>query len=315
MKALNAMITCFLVMACTQATGALPDSLGLKEEDGKTYIMHRIDRGETLYSLSKRYDVTVDQLKATNPQTADQLVVGEVIQIPYKADGSNNESATEGQSWKRHTVKKGETLFSISQQYDAEVKQIKKWNNLKGNNIAVGQKLKVGKKSGGNEKGNTRNKPKQTEQAKAQQDIAKKEKAQDKAQQDKAEASKTENNQKDTGKYAKAYNEKAAKTTTTPKGNGLVTKTQEGKATWLQNSNISTQKSLALHRSAPAGTIIKVKNLMNDETVYVRTVGQLNKQRDKNTLITISKKAAKELGVSDDYFRAELRYTVKQPSN
>jgi murein DD-endopeptidase MepM/ murein hydrolase activator NlpD len=216
-------------------------------------------------------------------------VVGEVLLVPYKEESSNNE-------WERHTVKKGETLFSISQQYESSVKKIKQWNNLQSNNIAVGQELKVGKNQGGETKqqGDTK-------------------KAPEKPEENTQQAQKTKKKEK--GEYADDYKEKAAKTTTTPKGNGLVTKKQEGKATWLQNSNINTQKSLALHRSAPAGTIIKVKNQMNDKVVYVRTVGKLDKKRDENTLITISKKAAKELGVEDDYFRAKLQFTVKEPSN
>ena len=308
MRVLRAIfIICFLIML-SQVTFALPDSLGLKEENGKTYIMHRVDRGETLFHIGQRYDVAVKQLKATNPQADENLVVGEVILVPYKqGTQSKSRQSTQSKSWKKHTVKKGETLFSISQQYKTSVKQIKKWNNLQSNNIAVGQQLKVGKKEMEQEsqqpEGDTNHQP-----AKPADSPANSEK-QAKAGEQKQQS------EKDTSEYAKAYSQKAAKTTTTPKGNGLVTKKQEGKATWLQNANISTQKSLALHRSAPAGTIIKVKNLMNDKVVYVRTVGKLNKQGDKNTLITISKKAAKELGVSGDYFRARLQYTIKEPSN
>jgi LysM repeat protein len=289
MKVLKAILITFLLVAPFQGLQALPDSLGLKEEDGQTFIMHRVDRGETLFGISQRYDVKLEKIKATNPQAEKELVVGEVLLVPYKEESSNKE-------WKRHTVKKGETLFSISQQYESSVKKIKQWNNLEGNSIAVGQELKVGK-----------NKEEETDQkGDTKKEIEKPEKEKQQAQQPE---------KKDTGEYADAYNEKAAKTTKTPKGNGLVTKEQEGKATWLQNSNINTQKSLALHRSAPAGTIIKVKNQMNDKVVYVRTVGKLDKKRDENTLITISKKAAKELGVEDDYFRAKLQFTVKEPSN
>lgn len=289
MKVLKAILITFLLVAPFQGLQALPDSLGLKEEDGQTFIMHRVDRGETLFGISQRYDVKLQKIKATNPQAEKELVVGEVLLVPYQQGSSKQE-------WQRHTVKKGETLFSISQQYESSVKKIKQWNNLEGNSIAVGQELKVGK-----------NKEEETDQnGDTKKEIEKPEKEKQQAQQPE---------KKDTGEYADAYNEKAAKTTKTPKGNGLVTKEQEGKATWLQNSNINTQKSLALHRSAPAGTIIKVKNQMNDKVVYVRTVGKLDKKRDENTLITISKKAAKELGVEDDYFRAKLQFTVKEPSN
>ena len=43
-----------------------------------------------------------------------------------------------------HTVKRGDTLWNISQKYDGvSVNDIKKWNNLKGNNVVVGQKIRI----------------------------------------------------------------------------------------------------------------------------------------------------------------------------
>lgn len=46
-------------------------------------------------------------------------------------------------NYQTHKVRKGETLYSLSKRYDVTVEQLKKYNNLKGNNLAVGQKLKV----------------------------------------------------------------------------------------------------------------------------------------------------------------------------
>jgi len=95
----------------------------------------------------------------------------------------------------------------------------------------------------------------------------------------------------------------------------MVSKTEEGKATWLNESSISTDKSLALHRSAPPGTIIKVTNLVNDKIVYVKTVGKLSKNEDVATLITISPKAAEKLNVNEDFFRAKLKYSYRKAEN
>ena len=46
---------------------------------------------------------------------------------------------------KTHTVKKGETLSSISRKYGCSVNDLKKWNNLRSNTVKVGQKLKIKK--------------------------------------------------------------------------------------------------------------------------------------------------------------------------
>ena len=297
MKVLQTLLVLYLTALVTPAYSLPPDSVGLKEQNGKTFIMHRVDKGETLFSIGPRYDVSVDQLKSTNPQTADELVVGEVILVPYDPQ-ADDEATQSSRAWRYHTVEQGQTLFAISQQYNASVDQIRNWNNLKSNNIEVGQKLKVGKRpegqNGASETGDTRKVP----------DSSSSEKNTGKASVSADTVSLQDNQGRQVGTIK-----------TTRKGDGLVTKEQKGKATWLENSNINSQKSLALHRSAPAGTIIKVQNLMNDEVIFVRTVGQLNPQRHENTLIVLSKKAATELGVDNDYFRAKLQYTVKQPTN
>jgi LysM repeat protein len=296
MKVFHTLLFLFLVGLGTTAY-CLPDSLGLKEQNGETFIMHRVDKGETLFSIGQRYDVAVDQLRSTNPQTEDQLVVGEIIMIPY--EGKEEDSA-KPEAWERHTVEKGQTLFSISKQYDASVEQIKEWNNLSGNNIEVGQKLKVGKaterRNSSDTTGDTRKEP-------------------DSSSDEQKPESEKSTVKADTVTMRNSSGDQVGTTKITPKGDGLVTKEQKGKATWLENSNINAQKSLALHRSAPAGTIIKVKNLMNDKVIFVRTVGQLNTKRRENTLITISRKAAEELQVENDYFRAKLQYTIKQANN
>jgi LysM repeat protein len=57
----------------------------------------------------------------------------------------NNSKATKSAAPKTHTVKKGETLSSISRKYGCTVNDLKKWNKLKGNSVKVGQKLKIKK--------------------------------------------------------------------------------------------------------------------------------------------------------------------------
>lgn len=52
---------------------------------GKKYVIHRVIRGETLYSLSRRYDVTIDAMKAANRvELANGLIAGTRIKIPYR---------------------------------------------------------------------------------------------------------------------------------------------------------------------------------------------------------------------------------------
>lgn len=120
------------------------DSIGVKEKNGKKYIQHKVEKGETLFALSRKYNVHVDKIMDANEGMKPRLKQNQVVLIPFKAETSAEEATSQKQQQpKTHTVQKGETLFSISRKYDASVKEIKKWNNLKTNSISVGQKLKV----------------------------------------------------------------------------------------------------------------------------------------------------------------------------
>ena len=66
---------------------------------------------------------------------------------------------------------------------------------------------------------------------------------------------------------------------------------EDGVATWFDNNTIGASKSLALHRDAPIGTIIKLTSVLNNKTVYVKVVGNLPKDDQKlKPIIEISKR-------------------------
>ena len=70
-----------------------------------------------------------------------------------------------------------------------------------------------------------------------------------------------------------------------------------------------SSKFLALHKTAEVGTVIKIRNLKNDLTVYVRVVGQIPDTADnENVLIKINKRAHDQLKAIDPRFRVELSY-------
>lgn len=52
----------------------------------ETYITHKVSQGETLYSISRRYNVSVDDLKRLNPETEKGLMAGSVLKIPFQGD-------------------------------------------------------------------------------------------------------------------------------------------------------------------------------------------------------------------------------------
>ncbi|MEQ8358568.1 MAG: LysM peptidoglycan-binding domain-containing protein [Cytophagales bacterium] len=111
-----------------------PDSVGVVQRNGKTFIKHLVEKGETHFAISRRYGVNVNEIIEYNPDTKGGLVAGTMIVVPFKE-----------LTGKIHVVKAGETLFSLYRMYGVSVEQIKEWNNLTDNNLQLGQRIIVGK--------------------------------------------------------------------------------------------------------------------------------------------------------------------------
>jgi hypothetical protein len=83
---------------------------------------------------------------------------------------------------------------------------------------------------------------------------------------------------------------------------------QKGMAELVKDPT-DTKKYLALHREAPIGTIMQVRNEMNNQTVFVRIVGTIPPTGDNaKVILQISKKAFDRLGAVDSRFPVELSY-------
>lgn len=94
---------------------------------------HTVKQGETLFGIAQQYQVNVQQVRQWNNLEGNQLSVGQTLMIEKP---ESDEAIT-------HTVQSQETLFSISKQYNVRIAEIKTWNELSGNNLNVGQKLKI----------------------------------------------------------------------------------------------------------------------------------------------------------------------------
>ena len=101
---------------------------------------HTVDKGETLYGLSRRYGVTVDELMASNGLSdPSELRAGMVLTIP----GDEGDPAPAAVT--AHTVSRGETLYGIARRYGLSVEELLALNGLSGQHILrVGDTLKVG---------------------------------------------------------------------------------------------------------------------------------------------------------------------------
>ncbi|MDN3669890.1 LysM peptidoglycan-binding domain-containing protein [Echinicola jeungdonensis] len=306
--------------------------------------LHKVNPGETLFAVAKKYNVSVEEVKAWNDLKGNDLSVGQgliikgvkpaepkeiaekqvketateaskkVKEMPEKAKEATEkkiakaeekaaerkeakeekakekikeekeegpteapriENIPEGAEvgWISHTVVKGETLFSIAKQYDAKVEDLINWNALASNNLALGQVLKVGRK------GEARS-------------ISTSEKEGGEKIEKVAEKKPSYN-----------VNESASNTSTAYKNIK-----ESGQAEVIKGTG-NHKKYLVLHRDAPVGTIMRIRNEENDVMIFARVVGKLPDTGDNGKLlIKVSQAAFDQLRAVNTRFRVEVSY-------
>ena len=116
---------------------------------GKEYFVHTVEQGQTLYSLSKAYDVSVDELIFENPDASDGLAIGQLIRIPVISREKRIAEDLRNENFRYifHIVKKGETLYGIARIYDLPPEALKNANPDWEDGLKTGQYLKVPMKS------------------------------------------------------------------------------------------------------------------------------------------------------------------------
>jgi LysM repeat protein len=264
-------------------------------ENGKQvsqqYDTHLVVKGETLYSLSKKYSTTVPELLRLNPAIVDNnLETGSLVKVPFVPE---QHAATAEMANKKmenailYRVGKKETLYSISKRYNTDVATLMLWNDLQEASIQEGSQLIVGYEN-----------PQLTIVGPLGQD------ATNTGQPEAAGiVIKKPDLVNDTSKSVRSEPAGA-----TPMNSGM---SEKGIARWVKSS-ADDGNFYALHRTAPNGTMVTVKNMMNGRTVDVKVIGKLPATpENENVTIKISASAAKKLGVLDEKFLAEFYYDAE----
>jgi LysM repeat protein len=281
------------------------------------------------------YNVTTEDIKKWNNLTVNeislgqQLVVGEEKNASPAQNTPSNEPATENIETsastqaaiprtnaagnKVHVVAASQGLSSIARMYNIPVENLKQWNNLTDNNLKVGQELLL--EDIGQSAQIALDVPGQTQQESS---ISQEEEAPKKEEQvaESAKPRQAETTVKTVAetKPAKAAENRAAsrndnmqENSTIANTSGFVKKVEAGLAEVIDSGN--TDMFLALHRTAPVGTIMQVRNQMNDLSVFVKVIGRLpDTGANDKVVVKISRKAYERLAAIDKRFRVELSY-------
>ena len=99
-------------------------------DDSNTYYI--VKKGDNLYSIARKYNTTVDEIKRLNNLTNNNLSIGQKLIIK-----------TISMTTDYYIVKKGDTLYDIARKYNTTIDNIKRLNNLTNNNLSIGQRLVI----------------------------------------------------------------------------------------------------------------------------------------------------------------------------
>lgn len=110
----------------------LPSDKVSDVEKEENTINYTVQKGDSLYSIARKYSTTIDKIKDLNNLTTNLLSIGQVLLIPTD---TNLETT--------YTVQKGDSLYSIAKKYNTTVDRLKQLNNLKSNLLSIGQILIV----------------------------------------------------------------------------------------------------------------------------------------------------------------------------
>lgn len=310
------------------ATSGSLSASGAKSGSSKTPAeqSYTVQRKETFYSIARKFGMKPQELESINALKSTVLSPGQLLTvIPYKNPETteNNSQApapekaapapapvpadtdhkTEPAEKKPlipatglYIVQPGETVFAISIRYGIPVARIQELNHLNNNGIHAGQTLKLS--SGAAEPGTKANADSSDDAAAApvktrpalQKPVVPVDTPKPAGKQPEVILPGTDQSAPAAGHVSKEFKE-------------------EGVGLWLNNNDLNQARSVALHRTAPVGTIIKVTNPMSRKSIFVKVVGSFPQTADsKDAVIVISKSAAELIGALDQRFRVELSY-------
>ena len=98
-----------------------------QEDEYSDYIIYKVKKGDSLWSISKNYNITIDELIALNNLNNLTITIDQELLVPKVSN--------------KYIVEKGDTLWSIAKNNNLTVEELKDLNNLTNNLISIGQEL------------------------------------------------------------------------------------------------------------------------------------------------------------------------------
>lgn len=108
--------------------------------NGAKYLLHTVEKGQTLFAIAKFYKKDVNEIVLENPEAINGIKPGQVLRIPIeKKEVALNDTS----NCIFHTVEKGETMYSITKKYNTSTERLKALNPELKDGLKTGQQLRV----------------------------------------------------------------------------------------------------------------------------------------------------------------------------
>lgn len=142
-----------LFIALSNFVLAQPENAKTQVRDGKTFYVHEVVQGNTLWGLQNLYKVSAEVIIQNNPGVSNGLQVGQIIYIP-KGESPAQPAAPKPQAPNAgthvvenvvHVVAAGETVYGISRKYNITPEQLLELNPEAKNGLSIGQVLTISK--------------------------------------------------------------------------------------------------------------------------------------------------------------------------
>lgn len=248
------------------------DTLYLTISMGEMITTHTVARGQTLFSLSRFYGLSLEELKFYNPGISEQLQPNQNIRVPIPTRSILRYKPDTFQRWAFspifYQVRAGDTIYGLSTRFfkmppDSVYHRLEQWEGT----LRTGQLFFVGWIS-------TKGVP--------------------------------DSFQSDGGHPLFRTNHKLRKHFVRYKEEGKKYHKESGAAQWSEDSG--QRDHYVLHNKAPLNSYIRVTNPMKKRHIYAKVVGRLPRSTPPNIQIILTSLSAKLLGARDPRFYVELEY-------
>lgn len=144
-RSLFSILVCFLI-AATSIAQSYTQSTRTTVINGKKYILHKVEKGQSLYGIAKLYNTDMNSLILENPGAIDGIKKGEELKVPAEKPKTVT-TATDLDKYNVHNVAKGETVFSVCQKYKISEQHLTQMNPDVKSGLKEGMVLKISEKS------------------------------------------------------------------------------------------------------------------------------------------------------------------------